>query len=155
MTCHIKLPALIQIQLRSFIKTFRMGPWNSSKTICKYFTNIRSECGVFSSLVELCCLRFILQKNRPDKYWKSNSCKLLLPLNNFQAYCKFTLQLHSGKKQKSASGRCKNILFVFFQSFVLFVQTTLWPFSEEWAWRCDSKTGIVQLVKILENPRKF
>ena len=48
---------------------------------------------IFSSHVQMCFLRLILQKNRADKYWESNSCTAPtleqfpdspLPLNNLQ-----------------------------------------------------------------------
>ena len=65
----------------------------TAKKICSWDST-------FISNVETCFWRLILQRNRPDKYWESNSCttSTLEPfLNNL------TVSLHPSQKQKSLS----------------------------------------------------
>ena len=90
---------------------------------------------IFSSDVEMCFLRLILQKNGADKYRESNSCTTNPTLEQFLDTLKVhSLNLHPSQKQKVMDNKCLSWILC-----SLHLKSALNIFREWWAWRSDWK----------------
>ena len=79
----------------------------------------------------MCFLRLILQKNRPDKYWESNSCTTTPTLEQFPD----TPKIHCSIAFSTKKTKWINNKHVSLKYFV----PVLNIFRERWAWRSDWK----------------